>query len=212
MLVTLESEDGSQALKVSKATLCSISDYFSNALDGGFIEGTQRRIKLPGTQQDTVKLFAFWVSRRSLPDFVFKLEKVLDAAPTRTRDLSTPYLMPLVRLWILADMLLVPKLQNEAMTQIFTIICMARVSHDVLLEGFCHAARGSALSRLLMKEARAECFPRSVHCLEFTSEQLEELAQIPGFTTDLVSTVGNPQESFMGAIDDKEDEYMVDEE
>lgn len=211
VFVTIEAEEGGQAFKISKAALLSTSDYFRKALNGNFAEASTGQIRLRGTDPDAVKLLAFWVYRQTIPNFAAEHSRLAPSPiPEHKSENFTKYCMPLIGIRVLADMLVLPKLQNIAMSQIVSTVYASHLSPKVLYEGYSRSPRNSKLSQLLIKQARYEYFGGGDRkCI--TSNDIEELAKIPGFTRDFVDTVGKTSEHFFYVDSGDEDEYMVEE-
>src|SRR5436853_4538728 len=80
--------------------LCSSSPFFEHALNGRFIEAETKTVPLSDDDPDAFAEFLSWLYR----DKIFETNK-------------SPGWLELSKLWILADMLGVPTLQNEVMAR-----------------------------------------------------------------------------------------------
>ncbi|OCK78890.1 hypothetical protein K432DRAFT_331197 [Lepidopterella palustris CBS 459.81] len=80
--------------------LCDCSPFFDNALNGRFIEAETKTVPLPEDDPDTFAEFLSWLY----------CEKIF-----QTKD--NPGWMEISRLWVLADKLGIPTLQNKVMAE-----------------------------------------------------------------------------------------------
>ena len=87
---------GSQKFSVQQDFLCYYSPYFRAAFEGAFHEGQTKELMIKEHLPVVFGTFLNWIFTQKLED----LEGELPGAET------------LIRLWVLADMLLVPALQN----------------------------------------------------------------------------------------------------
>lgn len=94
----------------------------------------------------------------------------------------------LINLWVFADAYLIRKLQNEAMKQLVALTVEWFTDAPVVRHGYGTAPKGSALSRFIMDEARYMYFSNSAGC-GFEEQDLENMAQIPGFLPDFLGPV-----------------------
>ena len=90
--------DETKSFPVHKNFLTHYSPFFKKALDGNFLEGQTQTVNLHDTKPRAFGLFLGWIHTQ-------KVENE-HGLPPRNADL--------IHLWILADKLLIPALQNEA--------------------------------------------------------------------------------------------------
>jgi len=103
-----ESEDGSecqgdkQTFLVHKKFICQYSPFFDAAFNGNFKEGTSQELDLQDTDPVAFSIFVDWLYTQTIT--------------SNPSDIDVPTeLLMLVKLWVLADKLLIPRLQNETL-------------------------------------------------------------------------------------------------
>ncbi|KAH7382019.1 hypothetical protein BKA64DRAFT_218554 [Cadophora sp. MPI-SDFR-AT-0126] len=89
-----------QSFKVHKNYICHYSPFFEAALNGPFIEGQTQEVDLTDTPPFIFGTFVNWLYT----------QKIIN------RSGKLPSCISLSALWILADKLLVPSLQNQALS------------------------------------------------------------------------------------------------
>lgn len=96
-------EEGStETFKVHKNFICYYSPFFDAAFNGDFAEGESQEMEFHEVDLQTFGMFVNWLYTQSI---------VLS-------DHSQPCCRFLLYLWILADRILVPKLQNQIIRQL----------------------------------------------------------------------------------------------
>ena len=184
-LIVIGPEDGQSTFKIQKQLLLDASRYFVRALSGDFREASERRIRLPGTDLETTKLFVYWLCRKDLPKFARDLDAhQQEDQPVDPEETLRRYI-PLIHLWILGDKLIIPDLQNDAMEEMLKVTERVGVPYKVFQEGLLAAPSNSKLQELLIAEARLEYFHG-----DGLGGKLDELAKMPGFMADFVRTMG----------------------
>ncbi|KAL2072741.1 hypothetical protein VTL71DRAFT_12084 [Oculimacula yallundae] len=103
--------------KIHKSIVCQHSKPLSAAFNGNFVEGTTQEYVLKEYSQGTFTLFAQWLYSENLKNDDEKKIAVQD----------------LVSLWVLADMLIMPALQNRTIDLINEIyISRKEIAVDVI--------------------------------------------------------------------------------
>jgi hypothetical protein len=135
---------------LSKALLCSTSEYFAKALENGFSETEKHVLTLPESNLDTVRLSIYWLSKHTLPNF----KKEVDSFPFRSQEMqnsATEKQESLVRLWCFADRFLIPTLQNAAMKQILNLLRRYYVRAEIVDLAFRLSSHDSALRPAVLR-------------------------------------------------------------
>lgn len=96
-------EPGSRKFLLHKKLLCHQSTFFDAAFGGSFREGNNKEMTLPEESLEAFDVFVHWLYTRELPtgDELAKLQPGNHA-------------LPLLRLLIMADKILIPALQSAA--------------------------------------------------------------------------------------------------
>lgn len=184
-LITVGPDDGQPTYQIQKTTLLDASPYFVNALKGEFQEASERRVRLPGADAITLKLLVYWLRRCYLPSFADELEGAKETKGGLARETRVDVFMLLVKVWVLADELIMPNLQNAAMHQLLEVIKANATPIEVIREGYVISPSSSKMRDLLVVEARWEYFTGQT----ISDADLHDLASIPGFVVDFVSVM-----------------------
>lgn len=185
-LISVGPDDDGPLFKVQKQLLLDASDYFKTALSGPFQEASQHRIRLPGTDLQTTKLFVWWICRRSLPPIGKEFSEIADQCGSIGEEHVAGRLLPLFRLWLLGDQLIIPALQNKAMATLLSLLRWANVSCADIEECYRMASSSPQLKSVVIVEARYEYFERGA----LEGADLDVLGRIPGFMADFVNGKG----------------------
>jgi hypothetical protein len=94
-----------------KIYLCSHSPYFKAAFEGGFSEAKTGEIVIKHTDSAIFGLFVEWLYTQKITEILCEDGNLKDAEKS---VMDQPLLMELIQLWLLADYLEVPRLQNCA--------------------------------------------------------------------------------------------------
>lgn len=176
--VTIALEDSEKRFTVQKALLCSVSPYFTSALQGSFREAGDRTLRLPGCEEETFQLVLYWISHRRFPNFVLPVARL--GRTSETDDTFVRNLQVLcVKTWLFGDAYLMPKLQNEAMrglTQIFTRHYYVQI--EAIRLAFEGTASGTVLRAAILRNLNSDC--------KKISENKEVLGGIPGLFADFI--------------------------
>lgn len=192
-LIAVGPDDDGPVFKVQKQLLLDASDYFEKVLSGGFQEASQRRIRLPGTDLETTKLLVWWLCRKSLPSFGDDIEAMYAQGMHATYADVEARLMPLVKLWVLGDQLIMPGLQNDVMKGLLEVLHHGSMSCDMFEKCYITASSSPHLRDLIIVEARYEYFSHGT----IGDSDLDVLGKIPGFMADFVKGKDDEQSFFL---------------
>lgn len=214
-LITIVPDGSTKTFSVSKAILCDTSEFFVKALNGDFKEAHKSTLRFPGFGVETVEWFLFWAHKRHLPDFETQILGSDKGDENSARDAAQT---TLISIWVFADAHLVPKLQNEAMSQLVYLTADWHTPALVVRHGYNIAPKGSALSEFVMDEARYMYFSTPAS-FGFGDHDLENLALLPGFMIDFLGPVRSHlmdagkvhSESYQCAHEIGSENYMVEE-
>ncbi|TVY36386.1 hypothetical protein LSUB1_G004769, partial [Lachnellula subtilissima] len=139
-LVTLKVQNTSEAFVVHKEFACHHSPVFNAAFNGPFVEGQTQVYGLEDTTTRAVRLLVYWL-------YTQKVDLTL---PNDDHSALKAQASSLAELWVLADFLLIPRLQNAVLGAIVSV----RREHHSLYMGCwgyvcAHTAPDSAIRRLL---------------------------------------------------------------
>ncbi|KAL2072756.1 hypothetical protein VTL71DRAFT_12099 [Oculimacula yallundae] len=170
--VTLIAGDGETAKEfgVHKDFACHYSPVLKAAFHSSFVEGRTQVYKLPEYDEDIVKLLVHWL---------YTQELIADSL--EEPELASSELLSFCKLWILADSLLVPSLQNAAMDMLIQVQdTLKKTATSCLVYVYQNTNPESPLRKMLLH--RCICFlsPRKfASCThQFPKEMLIELASI----------------------------------
>jgi hypothetical protein len=103
--VSLHENAPKQPFLIHKNFICHYSPYFDAAFNGNFVEGETQTLDLEDTHPEVFGVFVQWLYT----------QQIIEPEESQ-RTLSQP--RRLMSLWILADKVLVPRLQNETFRRI----------------------------------------------------------------------------------------------
>ncbi|KAE9381269.1 hypothetical protein N431DRAFT_490676 [Stipitochalara longipes BDJ] len=112
---------------IHKERVCQRSLVLKAALNGNFIEGQTQTYRFEDTSPGAFRLFAQWIYEQKLD--LYQLKDMEERLNDVRYDLPNPNdleNMELVELWVLADKIAMPALQNQVMTKIVEIRNAAR--------------------------------------------------------------------------------------
>ena len=134
-------DDNSKSCGVHKDFACHYSPVLKAAFASSFVEGQTQTYKLPDATEEATALLVHWFYTQEL--LVDALEK----------DENDPLeSLRMAQLWVLADQLLVPRLQNTAIRAIvqlrsrFKIVPTRSIAYV-----YRHTAAGSSLRKLMVQ-------------------------------------------------------------
>ena len=149
--MTILLEDGG-TFTVQKALLCHTSQYFVGALDRGFKEDTEKQLHLPGCSTKTFELLLYWICHLELQS---PFETIDEEHGRDTRDdLAYEIQERLVRLWAIADRLMMPKLQDRAVDCLIEVFKEFSAAVGAVKTAFEDCAVDSSMARTSLDKAR----------------------------------------------------------
>lgn len=187
--VNVKLEDGGK-FWIQEALLCNASEYFRKALNGDFREGHTKTLRLPGCSTQTFQHMLYWIVNREIEG----LEWVEEEVPLAH--------LALIRLWVAAEMYLMPKMRNDAMIRLMGFLRSDSLSGDAISAAFELTYEGSLLRELLLVE-----FIRDENLWSHGEEEKQKLCQVPGVARTLMN--------LLAGVDDTDDlrqndsHYMV---
>ncbi|KAH8774805.1 hypothetical protein BGZ57DRAFT_373241 [Hyaloscypha finlandica] len=144
--------------RVHQNFICYYSPFFDAAFNGNFTEGNTRSMKLEDTSTEAFGIFVNWLYTGDIEN--------------NKRDL--PSCEALIHLWLLADLVLVPRLQNEAMWKLEEArLLRKRLPSSVLARAYEHTSKGSPLRRYIVRT-----WPNIRNCVDYDKYPLELLVDI----------------------------------
>jgi len=188
-LVTIALEGTERRFKVQTALLFSTSDYFVKASSSSFIEANQRILTLPGCDVGTFELLLYWMGLRTLPDITGTISQLNRGSPERYK-LATEQQLRLVRLWILADTIFIPRLQNAAMHSLRSLAAYARPESVEII--FSNTTENSPLRRwaidhILCEWKRAGDYGQ----LKYGPQEFEIIGKVPGLMLHCLTVIAD---------------------
>ncbi|KAK0126628.1 hypothetical protein ONS95_008214 [Cadophora gregata] len=128
---------------VHKNFACHYSPVLRAAFDSNFIEGQTQVYHFQDTEETVVILLVNWLYSQSLVVKSLKSRKSND-----TDD------MKLFRLWVLADRLLIPRLQNAVMSKLYKMeeIFLETIDKNNLGYIYNNTAKGGSLRQLVLQQ------------------------------------------------------------
>jgi hypothetical protein len=103
-------EENAKPFKLHKDFACHYSPVFKAAFNSGFIEGQSQEYRLGVDEEEVVRLLVEWIYTQTLN--IRQPDEKLDDAASMEEDLL------LAKLWVLADKLLLPQLQNQVLDRV----------------------------------------------------------------------------------------------
>lgn len=159
-----------QKFVVHKDFACHFSPVLSAAFNSDFIEGQPQECKLEGTSKGTIRLLINW----------FYTQK-FDVDPLDDGASPAQYFIPLIKLWVLADMLLIPMLQNMLIKEMHKTMLNCKElpikSFDLL---YTDTATGSPLRRFFVDMCARHLAPKNFlnYPEDFPKEMLLDLVTV----------------------------------
>lgn len=183
---------------MQKALLVNASRYFKIALTQGWLESKKTKLPLHEVELEVAEHFLY---------FLIRGEILLPAATTDNE------LLP-VRLWVFADMIELPKLQNLAMRQLYKRMQPGLggakyPSTKTIAEALDRSMANSTLHKFMMSillvgihdGKTSKTATGSLPQLgRYTSKDLEVLERIPGLTTRLLYETQTPGKTNVRAL------------
>lgn len=126
----------------------------------------------------------YWCYKWTLPQFKDQIRNArADDKPAATCQV----MIAVVKLWQSGEAHIMPRMQDYGMAVLLDLTIDVHTTAEVLKLAYEGAPRGSALSRFAIDEARFEYFSKMEERL--TEEDLESLAQYPGFLSDFIPPI-----------------------
>lgn len=183
-LVSITLDGSTNQFSISKALLCRASEYFRKALNGEFKESSTRTLRLPGCDEPTLRLLVFYMERQALPDFLYEVygyraEDEEDREVGHGKFEENEYgahpevQTSLVRLWLLGEAYLMPKLQNQTMCRLLDFFKSDDIAAETVKLVFEETAQDSLLREVCVRQAAADCN-------FMPDEELDKLSSVPG--------------------------------
>jgi hypothetical protein len=148
-MVTLYAGDSGEAFTVHKEFACHYSPVLKAAFNSNFVEGQTQTYRLQETTERAVRLLVQWFYTQKLDIFVPESEEDAKSGEYIAAKVSQD--MSLVELWILAEKLLIPALQNLVAKGIEQCRLQANaISTTSLHYVYEKTERGSLLRRLMV--------------------------------------------------------------
>ncbi|KAL2072742.1 hypothetical protein VTL71DRAFT_12085 [Oculimacula yallundae] len=137
------------AIQIHKKILCHHSPILDTAFNSTFFEGKTQTYELESVTEDTFALFTEWIYSQKLERTSPSCDKT--TMNTQERADIAAESASLVALWILADMLLIPRLQNQ------TIDIIAKIGREVvtiqdIIDAYANTAIDSPLRKLFVSQ------------------------------------------------------------
>ncbi|KAF7187084.1 hypothetical protein HII31_11693 [Pseudocercospora fuligena] len=177
-MIEIALEDGGN-FSVQKAILRNASAYFEKALESHFKEGKDKRLRLPGCTTATFQIFLYWLCKAKLPDFDSYFRSVLASTKSNEAECDDVQVQ-LVRLWAMADLWILPELQNAA-TRALNIVLEVRCIAPAALKTALELLPSDALICKALLRDFAYSWDPDMNTLGMKG--IEELGQTPGFFT-----------------------------
>lgn len=202
-VITIALENVDERFTVSKALLCDASDYFKKALDGGFREASDKVLRLPDCDADTLRLFTGYLTRRTLPSFN-EIYAGKGSHEEKTEEVVARQCM-LVRLWAFGGKYFLPRMQNAAMVSLANSLCesynvMKAIALEPVQLAFEITGRDSALCKMLAME-----FLEDWECGSLEPDTIDHFEVISGFFAVFLSAMAKKSQAESGGFTKDDD-------
>jgi hypothetical protein len=125
-----------KTFRVHKNFICYYSPFFDAAFNGNFVEGDTQSMNLEETSTEAFGIFVNWLYTQGIEN----------------SKKGLPCCEALIDLWLLADLVLVPRLQNDAMEKLAEARLLRKgLPTSVLTRAYNHTAKGSLLRRYIVR-------------------------------------------------------------
>ncbi|TVY83280.1 hypothetical protein LSUE1_G007644 [Lachnellula suecica] len=142
--VTILAGKNAKKFLVHKEFACHYSPVFKAAFNSEFIEGKTGMYKLDDVDPEAVKLLVRWMYTKKLTITVDDIETEKTEEEIETFELFEELA---VKLWILAERLLMPALQNQTIDWLWKKLGVGRTQLTILETIYEQTSAGSALRR-----------------------------------------------------------------
>jgi hypothetical protein len=147
-MVTLYAGNSNEVFTVHKEFACHYSPVLKAAFNSNFIEGQTQTYRLQETTERAVRLLVQWLYTQKLDTFV---PKTGEGGQNNYGVLKSSQNLALVELWVLAEKLLIPALQNVVVREIEEHrSCSHKINTLCLHYVYEKTKRGSLLRRLMV--------------------------------------------------------------
>ncbi|KAI6799186.1 hypothetical protein KC360_g3177 [Hortaea werneckii] len=153
-------QDGTK-YTLPKQMVCTISDYFSKALEGDFKEAHERELKLSECGAETFDVVLYFHVFKYLPNGIHSEDQTQ---------------LLLVNLWLFGDIYLLPRLKDLAFKAVSGRLNRQLPQLDVLAKVLAFSPDDSTLRALFVEKATSGIFQGA-----YTEEVRAGLAEIEGF-------------------------------
>lgn len=155
-----ETKSKKQTFIVHKDFICHYSPFFHAAFNGRFVEGQTQIMELEDVEPAAFHLFVSWLYSQRLMD----------------EQEESPSATTLIRLWLLADRFLIPRLQNEVLAAVDKLRCSQTQRpggpyHSV----YNNTLPGSPLRRYLVQVWGSGTGAKLEHLADFPPEMLFDM-------------------------------------
>ncbi|KAF4627803.1 hypothetical protein G7Y89_g10347 [Cudoniella acicularis] len=150
-----------QTIPIHKNFICYYSLYFEAALNNNFVEGQTQEVQLDDVDHEVFNLFVTWIYGQKIR-----------SSESEKLDINI-----ILNLWLLADRLLVPKLQNEAMNYLFSQNCDPKtMGTNTINSAYALTLKGSPLRLYIAEFSCTALSPdRAIISDELPRELLEDI-------------------------------------
>lgn len=154
--------DGEQRFTIHKDFACHYSPVLRAAFNGPFIEGQTQEYRFQDTTEGAVHQLANWLYTQKVEITSFGPEGRFTKAEIN-RDLHEEENQTLIDTWLLAQRLLIPKLQNFIIRELHRIKMQSGLGFKSYLAPYEKSGEGSALRRYLVASCASS---KRVRCLD----------------------------------------------
>ena len=177
-MISLYVDGKSVPYRVQRTLLVQASPWFAKALDERFEEGQTLELRFPETTQKTLEHFLRWLFDRVNPWPPYDT-MTLSQLETGRRQLIA------VRVWIFAERHFIPALQDLAMRNLYTLLARLFPHNITVREAYENSPPNSAMRKIMMREVTEGLRSKQQGLDGYDAAELEELCNVPGFTSDL---------------------------
>ncbi|XMA14322.1 hypothetical protein WAI453_007113 [Rhynchosporium graminicola] len=171
---------------IHKEIVCHNSGVLAVAFNGNFIEGRTQTYRIDDTTERAFKLFMQWLYSKS---FTLVQDRVTYEMSESQEAAAKSENHSLVELWVLADMLLMPSLQNAIIDVMMKIYYQDADFPAYICEYvYQHTEKDSALRRLLVKQCTL--FGEDAETLEKLAIQLPKEMLVDVYVSQILLVPG----------------------
>lgn len=174
--------DAMEIFVVNKEVACFYSPVLKAAFTSNFIEGQTQTYKLEDVESGVFQLLVQWLYRQNIESSYTKIEMnalfvdpptpEIEAVIDGMKENIQERVSNLVRLWVLADRLQIPVLQNLVANSLYELRVLHRCDAlQDLYYVYDNTLGGSALRRLMVV-AFAESYGRIMDCPEYVPKEM----------------------------------------